>query len=96
MSKTVITLKVDATTKKEAKELATDAGLTLSSLINSYLKQIIVTRHIDLHIPQRMTPKTEKLLDEVEQDIAQGKIIGPFTNADEAIKALKEEDIDAI
>lgn len=42
-----------------------------------------------------ITPKLEKLLDEVDQDIAQGRVIGPFTNADKAIKALKEEDIDA-
>ena len=91
MSNKVITIKIDPETKKAAQDLAADAGLTLSGLINSYLKQIIATRHIDLHIPQRMTPKLEKLLDEAEQDIEAGRTIGPFDNADAAIKALKEE-----
>ena len=91
MSNKVITIKIDPETKKAAQELAADAGLTLSSLINSYLKQVTATRHIDLHIPQRMTPKMEKLLDEAEKDIVAGRTIGPFKNADEMIKALKEE-----
>lgn len=92
MDNTVITIKIDRETKKAAQELAADAGLTLSSLINSYLKQVTATRHIDLHIPQKMTPKLEKLLGEAERDIATGRTIGPFNNADEMIKALKEED----
>ena len=92
MDKTVITIKVDRETKKAAQELAADAGLTLSSLINSYLKQVTATRHIDLYIPQRMTPKLEKLLEEAEQDIVAGRTIGPFNNAEEMIRALKEED----
>ena len=92
MDNTVVTIKIDRETKKAAQELAADAGLTLSSLINSYLKQVTATRHIDLHIPQKMTPKLEKLLEEAEQDIAAGKTIGPFNNAEEMIKALKKED----
>ncbi|MYB75539.1 MAG: hypothetical protein F4X83_00245 [Chloroflexi bacterium] len=94
MANTVITIKIDHETKKAAKELAADAGLTLSGLVNSYLKQVTATRHIDLRIPQKMTPKMEELLDEAEKDIAAGKVIGPFNDADEAIKALKAEKAD--
>ena len=90
MPNTVITIKIDPETKKAAQELAVDAGLTLSGLVNSYLKQITATRHIDLLIPQKMTPKLEKLLDEAEREIATGQTIGPFSDADEAIKALKK------
>lgn len=90
MANTVITIKIDPETKKAAKALAADAGLTLSGLVNSYLKQVTATRHIDLHIPQQMTPKMEKLLDEAEEDIAAGRVIGPFKNAAEAIKALNK------
>lgn len=89
MANTVITIKIDHETKKAAEELAVDAGLTLSDLVNSYLRQITATRHIDLHIPQRMTPKMERQIAEAEKDIAEGKTIGPFRNADEAVKALK-------
>ena len=92
MDNTVITIKVDRETKKAAQELAADAGLTLSSLVNSYLKQVTATRHIDLRIPQKMTPKLEKMLEEAERDIAAGRTIGPFNNAEEMIQALKEGD----
>lgn len=92
MSKTVITIKIDSETKKAAKALATDAGLTLSGLVNSYLKQVVSTRHIDLHIPQKMTAKIERLLDEAEEDIVAKRVIGPFEDAKSAIKALKEDE----
>ena len=58
-------------------------------MINSYLKQAIATRHIDLHIPQTMTPKMERLLDEAEADIDAGRVIGSFEAVEGAIEALK-------
>lgn len=91
MAKTVVTIKMDSETKKSAQALAADAGLTLSALVNSYLKQVIATRHIDLYIPEKMTPKMEKIIEEAEKEIKAGQTIGPFKNVDEAIKALKKE-----
>lgn len=87
--KQIITVKTDADTKQAAQELAKDLGLTLNSLINSYLKQVVVTRKVELYAPERMTPRLEKLLEEAEEEIKQGKTLGPFRDADEAIKALK-------
>jgi len=39
-----------------------------------------------------LTPKTliDKDLEEALQDIEKGRVIGPFSDADEAIRALKE------
>lgn len=54
----------------------------MRGLINSYLKQITATKHINPYILQRMTLKLEKLLDEAEQDIEAGQTIGPFDSAD--------------
>ncbi len=87
----VITIKTDEETKKAAQQLASDAGLTLSSLINSYLKQVIVTRHIDIYVPEQMTPKLEKLIEEVEKEIKNGDTVGPFDNADDFLKALHSD-----
>ena len=70
--KKVITIKTDAATKKGAQELAKELGLTLNSLINSYLKQVIVTRHVELYAPETMTPKLEKAIGETEEEIARG------------------------
>jgi len=88
MSK-VITIKTDEETKKAAQQLARDAGLTLSSLINSYLKQVIVTRRIEIYAPERMTPKLEKLIEEVERERKTGEVSEAYDNADDFLTALK-------
>lgn len=89
--KQIITVKTDADTKKAAQELVKDLGLTLNSLINSYLKQVIVTRKIELYAPERMTPKLEKLLEEAEEEIKQGKTFGPFDTVEEMRQSLESQ-----
>ena len=74
MNKVVITVKTDAETKVAAQKLCQDLGLTLNSLINSYLKQVIVSRHVELRAPEPMTPKLEGLLEESEESIKKGEI----------------------
>lgn len=88
MPSTVITIKTDPETKKAAEDLAADAGLTLDELVNCYLKQVVATRHIDLRIPQKMTPKLEKLLGEAEADIKRGDVSGPYDNVEDFLKDL--------
>ena len=65
----VITIKVDEETKKAAQQLASDTGLTLSALVNSYLKQIVATRRIEIYAPEQMTPKLEKLIEQVAEEL---------------------------
>lgn len=89
--KQVITVKTDADTKKAAQELAKDLGLTLNSLINSYLKQVVVTRKVELYAPERMTPKLEKLLEEAEEEIKQGQTFGPFDTVEEMRQSLESQ-----
>ena len=84
----VITVKTDAATKKAAQTLAKDMGLTLSSLINSYLKQVIATRHVELYAPEPMTPQLEKLLEGVESNIKAGNLSPPCDNMDDFLKDL--------
>ena len=84
----VITIKTDAATKKAAQELAKEMGLTLNSLINSYLKQVIVTRHVELYAPEPMTPKLEKLLKETEEEIKRGEVSRTHDNIEDFLEDL--------
>lgn len=86
---TVISVKVDKEIKEQAKEVAKSAGISLSSLINAYLRQIVATRRIELYAPEPMTPKLEKLIAKVEAEIAAGEVSKPYATAEEFIKALK-------
>ena len=63
--KTVISVKIDKDVKESAQEVAKSAGLTLSTLVNSYLRQVSATRRIELYAPEQMTPQLEKLIAEV-------------------------------
>ncbi|PIY59666.1 hypothetical protein COY96_00570 [Candidatus Wolfebacteria bacterium CG_4_10_14_0_8_um_filter_37_11] len=86
---TVISVKVDKKVKESAREVAESAGLTLSSLINVYLRQISATRHIEIYAPEQMTPKLEKLISGIEKEIKKGKISKKFTTANDFLVDLK-------
>ena len=57
-------------------------GISLSSLVNSYLRQIAATRRI-VYAPETMTPKLEGLIAEVEAQLHSGKVGKKFANADD-------------
>ena len=86
--KTVISVKIDKDVKESAQEVAKSAGLTLSTLVNSYLRQVSATRRIELFAPEQMTPHLEKLIAEVEKSIEQGNVSKGYTNAKDFIADL--------
>ena len=91
MSDTFIKIRVDDETKRITKELAAEVGLTLNDLVNDYLDRVISTKRIDLYKAQEMTKKTERLVEESERDVSEGRVIGSFDNAKDVIKALKSD-----
>lgn len=82
--KTMMNIKTDVEVKEEAKRVANDLGLSLSAVINAYLKQFIRTKTVQFSLVPRMTPELESLLGSVEKDIAKGK------NLSKKIKSTKE------
>ena len=83
MNKVIVNIKVDPETKKAAQALASDLGLTLSSLINAQLKQLISHRRLVLEAPypdRPMGPKLEAELDQVYKEIKQGGVSQPHTD----------------
>lgn len=87
--KTVISVKIDKEVKEAAQAVAKSAGLSLSTLVNAYLRQVVATRRIELYAPEQITPKLQELIAEVEAEIAAGKVSKSYSNVDEFIKALK-------
>ena len=87
---TVISVRVDKEVKESAQEVARSAGLTLSTLVNAYFRQVVATRRIELYAPEPMTPKLEKLIEGVEADLKSGKISKKFDNAQDFLADLKK------
>ena len=86
---TVISVRIDRQVKESAQEVAKSAGLTLSTLVNAYLRQVVATRRIELFAPEEMTPHLESLIAEVERERRDGKVSRAFDNADDFIADLK-------
>jgi len=87
---TVISVKLDKNIKESAQEVAKSAGLTLSTLISAYLRQVVATRRIELYAPEPMTPNLEKLIAEVEGELKSGKASKEFDNIDDFLADLKK------
>lgn len=90
MGKTVISVKVDDDVKASAQEVANSAGLTISTLVNAYLRQVAATRRIELYAPEQMTSKLEKLIAEVEAELKSGKASQEFDSVEDFIADLKK------
>lgn len=86
----VISIRIEKKVKEEAQEVARSIGVSLSTLVNSYLKQIIATRRIELYAPEPMTPKLESLIAEVEAELDSGQFSQKFDNAEDFLAALKK------
>ncbi len=87
---TVISVRTNSEIKDAAQELSRSAGISLSSLINSYLRQVVATRRIELYAPEPMTPKLENLIAEIEAELSSGKLSKKFTNVDDFLTDLKK------
>jgi len=86
---TVISVRTDKKIKNEATKVANSAGISLSALINSYLRQIVATRRIEIYAPEPMTSKLEALIAEVEAELEDGKVSKEFSNAKDFLADLK-------
>ena len=87
---TVISVKLDKDIKESAQEVAKSAGFTISALINSYLRQVVATRRIELYAPEPMTPNLENLIAEVEVELQSDKISKKFDNVDAFLSDLQK------
>lgn len=89
--KTLLTVKTDKELKKRAQETAEVIGIPLGTIINAYLREFVVERRVAFAAPERMTPKLEADIAEIERDIAEGKnLSGPFHTAEAFIAHLNK------
>ena len=88
MNTAVVNVKVDPRVKKEAQKLAADLGLSLSGLINAYLKQIIRTKTVSFSASaEEPSEFLISALKESKKDIKAGRVVS-FDNPDAALSFL--------
>jgi addiction module RelB/DinJ family antitoxin len=89
--KTMLNIKLDKKLKEKAKKVARDLGLPLNTIINRYLKDLIHERRVIFADHPMPGARFRKILSEILGDVrAQKNTVGPFSNADDMIKSLKQ------
>ena len=82
-------VKIDKDLKESAQKVAKSAGLSLSTLIGSYLRQVVATRRIELFAPEEMTPHLENLIAEIENELRLNQGSPLFDSVDAFLADLK-------
>ena len=92
MNIAVINIKTDIKTKLEAQKLADEMGLTLTAVINRYLKHFVKTKSVTFNAEDE-TPNDYLigLMKKAKQDKKAGKASPTFDNADEAVAWLHRQ-----
>lgn len=84
--KTVINIKTEAEIKRSAKEVADRLGLSLSAVLNAYLRQFIRNREAHFTLAPKMSSELEELLGRIEIDIQRDKNISPEISSENGLK----------
>jgi len=75
--KTVINIKTDKEVKRNAQKLAEELGLSLSTVVNAYLKQFVRSKEVHFTAAPRMSANLEEFLGDVEEDIRKKRNLSP-------------------
>jgi addiction module RelB/DinJ family antitoxin len=88
MNTAVINIKINPTLKKQARNIAEELGINLSSLIKGYLKQLVRTKAVSFSLEEQPTDYLLKALKESREDIRAGRLSPTFESPNDAIKWL--------
>ena len=92
MSQVAITVKIDAKVKTNAQKLAKDLGLSLSTIIENKLREVVRERQVIFRDDLVPNAALAKQLDQAEEDIKNNIHQSPaFDTAEEAIAYLHAE-----
>jgi len=74
MNKTLLTVKTDKALKLAAQKTAEEIGISLGTLVNSFLKQFVRTKEINLSVSYRPSEYLRRAIEEAEREYAEGKL----------------------
>lgn len=88
--KITTSIKLDKDIKDRASALASELGLSLSSVVNATLKKFVDERRVVLSVSPEFNKKTEEKFLKLSKDIKEGKnIVGPFGDLDDLFDDLE-------
>ncbi|HEY1645490.1 MAG TPA: type II toxin-antitoxin system RelB/DinJ family antitoxin [Candidatus Saccharimonadales bacterium] len=89
MSQVPMTIKIDADVKQQSQKLAKRLGLSLSSIVENKLREVVNERRVVFEEELIPNDKTAKELEIIEADIRAGRNLSdPFNTFDELERYL--------
>lgn len=85
--KTLLSIKIDKDVKEKAQALAKNLGIPLSIVVNAYLKEFIYSGEFKI-AREPITARFETIIDQIEKEVAQGKVSKKFKSAKSLIGDL--------
>lgn len=86
-----MTFKTDPKVKKQAQKKANELGLSLSSVLNVYLRKFLRARTIEFSdVRLEPTPYLKRMLKRSEEDVKTGRVSPTFSSAEESIAWLND------
>jgi antitoxin component of RelBE/YafQ-DinJ toxin-antitoxin module len=89
MTKTILNIKTDPSTKQQIQEFAAELGVPVSVIMNAQIKQMLRDRKIILSTELEPTPYLEKIMEQVEEDLKTGRNITRTSSKKEALSHLR-------
>lgn len=77
-----MSFKIDKDLKLKAQQTAKSIGIPLSTIINAYLKNVAATGKVEFVAYEQMTPRMERIIEQVEGEIERRETYGPFSLED--------------
>lgn len=94
MNTAVINIKTQPEVKAQAQRVARGLGLSLSSLINAFLKQFVKTKKVTFSLDDEIPNKrTIAILKQAEKDYKKGNTSPAFKTGKEAVAWLEKQGI---
>lgn len=94
MNTAVINIKTQPEVKLKAQAIAREIGVSLSSLINAYLKQFIKTKTVTFSVEDEIPNKrTIAIMKQAEKDYREGNTSPAFKTGEEAVAWLEKQGI---
>jgi addiction module RelB/DinJ family antitoxin len=87
MNTAVVNVKVDPKVKREAQKVAKDLGISLSGMINGFLKHLVRTKTVHFSLSEEPSEYLIKALEESRKDIKTGRVVS-FEDPNKALAFL--------
>jgi len=88
MNTAIINIKTEPKVKAEVQKVANDLGVSVSSFVNSFLKDLIRTKRVTMRADEKLNKKTLDIIKKARKDRGKGLASPVFDKADDAIDWL--------